>query len=123
MNNPMQTLRLTRSFVSKRTIFSFARKSPWHLPCNCGPLIPNRELVDEEVCPGYDSRVFYPARAGEVLAHRYQLLSKIGWGSQSTVWLARDVSRYPSRLMLALRGAMVDIELMLFATLKVQMGA
>ncbi|BCS28512.1 putative serine/threonine-protein kinase [Aspergillus puulaauensis] len=94
MNNPMQNMRLARSFASKRTIFSFVRKSPWHLPCNSGPLIPNRELVDEEVCPGYDSRVFYPARAGEVLAHRYQLLSKIGWGSQSTVWLARDVSRF-----------------------------
>ncbi|KAL4770116.1 putative serine/threonine-protein kinase [Aspergillus nidulans var. acristatus] len=71
---------------------SFAKKSLWNIPPYMGPPIPQQELVDEEVCPDYDSTAFYPARPEEVLAKRFQLLFKIGWGSQSTVWLARDVS-------------------------------
>jgi hypothetical protein len=83
------------TLVSRRTIFSFAKKSLWQLPPNSGPPIPQQEFVDEELCPGYDSANFYPAKPGEVLAEKFQLLVKIGWGSQSTVWLARDISRYP----------------------------
>lgn len=79
-------------------MFSFAQKSLWQLPPNSGPPIPQQELVDEEVCPNYNSAAFYPAKPGEVLAKKFQLLVKIGWGSQSTVWLARDISRYlPAR--------------------------
>ncbi|GKZ40087.1 hypothetical protein AbraIFM66950_002279, partial [Aspergillus brasiliensis] len=49
------------------------------------------DLVDEEICPGYDSRRFYPARPGEVLDNRYQILVKVGWGTSSTTWFARDM--------------------------------
>ncbi|KAJ5247877.1 hypothetical protein N7468_002860 [Penicillium chermesinum] len=73
-------------------IFSFARKSPLKIPLSPGPLIPQRDLVDEEICPDYNSATFYPANPGQVLARRFQLLVKIGWGSQSTVWLAQDIS-------------------------------
>lgn len=82
------------SLTSRRTIFSFARKSRWQLPLSSGPPIPQHELADEEVCPNYYPPSFYPAKPGEVLAKKFQLLVKIGWGSQSTVWLARSVSRY-----------------------------
>ncbi|PYH38424.1 kinase domain protein [Aspergillus neoniger CBS 115656] len=56
--------------------------------------IPQHEPVDEELSPGYNPKHFYPAKPGEVLADHYRLLVKIGWGSGSTVWLARDVARY-----------------------------
>ncbi|QSS55585.1 protein kinase [Histoplasma capsulatum var. duboisii H88] len=82
-----------RRLTSRRTMFSFAKKSPWQLPPNLGPPIPQQEPVDEEVCPEYNWATFYPANAGEILAEKFQLLVKIGWGSQSTVWLARDISR------------------------------
>jgi len=75
-------------------MLSFAKKSLWQLPLNPGPSIPQQELVDEEFCPDYNSATFYPAKPGEILAKKFQLLVKIGWGSQSTVWLARDISRY-----------------------------
>ena len=80
--------------IPSRTVFSFANKSPWQSPLNSEPPIPQQELVDEEVCPDYNPASFYPAKPGEVLAKSFQLLVKIGWGSQSTVWLARDISRY-----------------------------
>ena len=50
--------------------------------------------VDEENIPGYRPEYFYPANPGEVLNCRYELKAKIGWGSSSTVWLARDTRRY-----------------------------
>ncbi|KAF4213392.1 hypothetical protein CNMCM5878_000026 [Aspergillus fumigatiaffinis] len=87
--SPLRRLSLT----PRRTMFSFARKSLWQLPPDKGTPIPQQELVDEEVCPNYNSATFYPAKPGEVLAKRFQLLVKIGWGSQSTIWLARDISR------------------------------
>ncbi|KAJ5958711.1 uncharacterized protein N7479_005861 [Penicillium vulpinum] len=55
------------------------------------PLIPEDELVDEEIYPGYHSTKFYPANPGELIANRYQVLVKAGWGASSTVWLARDI--------------------------------
>ena len=86
---PLQRLALT----SRRTMFS-VRKPLWQLPISSGPPIPQQELVDEETNPDYHSATFYPAKPGKVLAQKFQLLVKIGWGSQSTVWLARDISRY-----------------------------
>jgi hypothetical protein len=50
-------------------------------------LLRQDERVDEEICPGYDSKRFYPAKPGEILANRYQILVKVGWGVSSTVWL------------------------------------
>lgn len=59
-----------------------------------GPLLPQDEPVDEEICPGYNSKRFYPAKPGEVLANRYQVLVKVGWGVSSTAWFARDMRGY-----------------------------
>ncbi|KAJ5941858.1 hypothetical protein N7516_002026 [Penicillium verrucosum] len=61
---------------------------------NIRPPIPQHELVDEEICPEYDPRLIYPASPGDILASHYQLLVKIGWGTRSTVWLARDITRF-----------------------------
>lgn len=36
-----------------------------------GPPLPPDILVDEEISPVYDSKHFYPAKPGEVLADRY----------------------------------------------------
>ncbi|PCG91500.1 Hypothetical protein PENO1_093530 [Penicillium occitanis (nom. inval.)] len=56
-----------------------------------GPRLSSSILVDEEISPTYDSKYFYAANPGEVLANRYQTLVKIGWGVSSTAWLARDL--------------------------------
>lgn len=44
-------------------------------------------LIEEERCVSYDPKTFYPARVGETLGN-YKLISKLGWGTGSTVWLA-----------------------------------
>lgn len=66
------------------------RKKPFPMHSS-GPLLSPGILVDEEISPVYDSKYFYPAKPGEVLADRYQTLVKVGWGVSSTVWLARDL--------------------------------
>lgn len=55
-------------------------------------LLPADTLLEEETNPDYDPRRFYPARVGETI-QKYNIISKLGWGSSSTVWLAKDVNR------------------------------
>lgn len=90
-------LRLT-SRVAKRT-FSSLRTKPLHLPPTDPTFaIPSHEIVDEERYPNNVPQDYYPAKPGETLGDKYQLLAKIGWGTSSTVWLARDLTRYASFL-------------------------
>lgn len=49
--------------------------------------------VNEERVPGYDANDFYPARLGDVFNRRHEVVSKLGYGTRSTVWLARDTTR------------------------------
>ncbi|KAJ5239770.1 hypothetical protein N7468_004389 [Penicillium chermesinum] len=73
-----------------RNFSALLRKKPFAIPSSGVPLPPGI-LVDEEISPVYDSKNFYPAKPGEVLADRYQTMVKVGWGVSSTVWLARDL--------------------------------
>lgn len=57
-------------------------------------ILPLDVPVEEETIPGYDSKRFYPVNPGQVLRGQYKVLTKLGWGSTSTVWLAEDTSRY-----------------------------
>ncbi|EEP78761.1 predicted protein [Uncinocarpus reesii 1704] len=54
-------------------------------------LIEKDKLIDEERLPAYYPEKYYPVRLGEVLGERYQILGKLGFGTTSTVWLARDL--------------------------------
>ncbi|RTE81737.1 hypothetical protein BHE90_003733 [Fusarium euwallaceae] len=43
--------------------------------------------------PGYRAERFYPVTLGEVFASRYQAVAKLGFGTTSTVWLCRDLTK------------------------------
>ncbi|CAG7922237.1 unnamed protein product [Penicillium olsonii] len=75
---------------SKRALSSLWKRS-FHLPSPT-PTISNQIRIEEEKCPGYSPKSYYPAKPGEILAETFQLVAKIGWGTGSTVWLARDVN-------------------------------
>ncbi|EZF91683.1 hypothetical protein H113_07441 [Trichophyton rubrum MR1459] len=47
--------------------------------------------IEEELLPDYIAEMYYPVRIGEVLNGRYQVVCKLGYGTTSTVWLARDL--------------------------------
>ena len=56
-------------------------------------LLPANALLEEEENPDYDPKRFYPARVGETI-QKYQIVSKLGWGTSSTVWLAKKINRF-----------------------------
>ncbi|PYI03624.1 kinase-like protein [Aspergillus sclerotiicarbonarius CBS 121057] len=67
---------------------------PWPLSAAVAPKLPVNEAIEEERTPYYDPARFYPAHLGEVLKDRYQLATKLGYGSSSTIWLARDLDQW-----------------------------
>jgi len=77
-NRTLAQLRVPRALTTSR--------SPTALPSDL--------LIEEESIPGYNSKDFYPVNPGEIFHHRYETIAKVGWGSCSTVWLARDLQRY-----------------------------
>ncbi|EFW16404.1 hypothetical protein D8B26_005743 [Coccidioides posadasii str. Silveira] len=65
--------------------------NPRHFPASgfteLDPAVP----IEEELLPDYIAEMYYPVRIGEVLNDRYQVVCKLGYGTTSTVWLARDL--------------------------------
>lgn len=44
------------------------------------------DLIDEEDgSPNYNANKYYPAYIGELIHNKYCLISKVGWGVNSTV--------------------------------------
>lgn len=52
-----------------------------------------RAILEEDQHPHYESRKYYPAHVGETIFERYNIILKLGWGANSTVWLAKDTNR------------------------------
>ncbi|KAL1305508.1 hypothetical protein AAFC00_002379 [Neodothiora populina] len=50
-------------------------------------------LIEEETLPHYHPHHFLSVRLGQVFGERYEVLAKLGFGSESTVWLAKDLRR------------------------------
>ncbi len=66
--------------------------SPRKFPSRGCVVIPESLKIEEETLPDYVPGRYYPVRIGEVLASRYQVVGKLGYGMTSTVWLARDLT-------------------------------
>ncbi|KAF2807179.1 kinase-like protein [Mytilinidion resinicola] len=49
--------------------------------------------LEEERMPHYEKSVYYPVRIGDVFQDRYRVLSKLGFGANSTVWFCRDLGQ------------------------------
>lgn len=67
------------------------RPHPRTFPTAGFELIDEKFPVEEETLPEYNPDHFYPVKLGEVLNDRYQVVAKLGYGSSSTIWLARDL--------------------------------
>ena len=60
------------------------------------------QLIEEETLPDYNPEEFYPVHIGDILHEKYQVLGKLGYGANSTVWLCRDI-QYEFIVPMALR--------------------
>lgn len=67
--------------VSRRRISSQATTNPKEL----AHLLPSDVLLEEEKNPDYDPKRFYPARIGKAINGKYLIISKLGFGTGSTV--------------------------------------
>lgn len=47
--------------------------------------------IEEENLPGYIAERYYPVHIGQIFNSRYQVVTKLGFGATSTVWLCRDL--------------------------------
>jgi serine/threonine-protein kinase SRPK3 len=50
--------------------------------------------IEEETLHDYKPERFFPVKLGQVFKDRYQTISKLGYGSASTVWLCRDLVEF-----------------------------
>ncbi|KAJ4259716.1 hypothetical protein NW762_007647 [Fusarium torreyae] len=71
------------------------QKTHLPLPVRKISTAPDKEPFEEEKAWDYHPESYYPARIGETLKGKYQLVSKLGWGTGSTVWLAKTSSWFP----------------------------
>ncbi|KAM0424572.1 hypothetical protein ACHAPT_010291 [Fusarium lateritium] len=53
--------------------------------------LPVEAKIEEELVPGYHPDDFYPVHLDELFHGRYRVVSKLGYGVGSTVWLCRDL--------------------------------
>ncbi|RDL42459.1 uncharacterized protein BP5553_02438 [Venustampulla echinocandica] len=72
---------------------SNAAEVPRLLPASGFKTIEANQQVEEGELPDYRVDRFYPVRLGEVFQDRYQVIAKLGFGSSSTIWLARDLKQ------------------------------
>ena len=48
--------------------------------------------LEEEFLDRYRPGLYHPVKLGDIFNNRYRILRKLGWGLQSTVWLAKDTN-------------------------------
>lgn len=56
-------------------------------------MITPNEPIEEEILPTYRADNYYPATIGQTVGDRYKIRGKLGFGTQSTTWLAQDTKR------------------------------
>lgn len=71
---------------------------PLKLPTSGFRTIEHPLLLEEEQLPEYSTDRYCAVDIGEVFASKYQVVGKLGFGSTSTVWLARDLVCVVSRV-------------------------
>lgn len=78
----------------KMSLRGFIKQSPCRASNVPAQALPTAELIEEECSPRYKPDHYYPVRLYDILNDRYQITAKLGWGTSSTVWLARDLNQY-----------------------------
>jgi len=80
------------SFIKwARTITKRSPSLPIKFPVRGYPIIDASTLVDEERFEEFKNGSYYPVNIGDIYASKYQVVGKLGFGTTSTVWLARDL--------------------------------
>ncbi|KAK4146125.1 kinase domain-containing protein [Dichotomopilus funicola] len=69
-----------------------APQAPLRFPTTGFEVIPVTQRLEEEMFDEFRAGDFYPVNIGDIFtSHKYQVVGKLGFGSTSTVWLARNL--------------------------------
>ncbi|KGO69471.1 hypothetical protein PITC_014260 [Penicillium italicum] len=74
-----------------RTAIKRGRSPVLQFPTSGFEVIRSSQSLEEERFEGFKKGRYYPVNIGDVLVSKYQVLGKLGFGTTSTVWLARDL--------------------------------
>jgi len=66
------------------------RSPPWKFPTSGRMKLDTTEKIDDEDIPSYVPENYYPVYLGEVFMSIYQVVTKLGFGVNPTIWLCRD---------------------------------
>ncbi|AEO68037.1 uncharacterized protein THITE_2050733 [Thermothielavioides terrestris NRRL 8126] len=64
---------------------------PLRFPSAGFELVPTDHILEEEQFDEFKAGQYFPVRIGDVYDSKYQVLGKLGFGTTSTVWLARNL--------------------------------
>lgn len=67
------------------------RLRPRSFPAKTSAILSTEDLIEEQILPRYSPQHYYPVHLGETFNDRYLVVAKLGYGTSSTVWLARDI--------------------------------
>ena len=73
------------------TAFRRAPSPPVCFPTSGFEVVRPSEVLNEERFEQFKQGQYYPTNIGDVLISKYQIIGKLGFGTTSTVWLARDL--------------------------------
>ncbi|PLB39999.1 kinase-like domain-containing protein [Aspergillus candidus] len=91
---------------------SISALPPRQFPTSGFVRLDSSEKIEEESLPHYDAGRYYPAHIGDVLVSRYQIVSKLGYGTSSTAWLCRDLlEQVFYTIKICIRGQNLDHEI------------
>lgn len=61
-------------------------------------------ILEDEQFDDFKTGQYYPVKIGDVYDEKYQVLGKLGFGTTSTVWLARNLMYVLGRILLTFRA-------------------
>lgn len=93
--------------ISKKPNNIRAPLTPRAFPASGFKIIDPSLKIEEETLSFYEPRLFYPVRIGEVFQGRYQVITKLGWGAHSTIWLCHDLQYVPLMIWLFYKWLLV----------------
>ncbi|OQE10811.1 hypothetical protein PENVUL_c003G02530 [Penicillium vulpinum] len=76
-----------------RTAMKGGPSAVLRFPTSGFEVIKRSQIFEEERFEEFEKGHYYPVNIGDVLVSKYQVLGKLGFGTTSTVWLARDLKR------------------------------
>ncbi|CAH0044612.1 unnamed protein product [Clonostachys solani] len=77
-----------------RSALRRAPSLPLRFPSTGFEIVPASELLEEEHLEEFSAGAYYPVNIGDVYHSKYQIVGKLGFGSTSTVWLAKSLQEH-----------------------------